>query len=141
MAVEKKKITYKFPTTTGAAIDRLYELRGQRQGLQKQADAVGAEESALRQHLIDTCQKSELNGARGTLATCTLVPKTVATVKDWHALYKYIKKHDAWDLLERRPSHAAYVARLEAKQKVPGVEPFHVTGLAVHKISGGKKKK
>lgn len=138
---EKKPKTYSFPTTVGAAIDRLYKLRELRKTHQREADKVGEEESALRDHLINTVKKSELNGAVGSLASCSLAPKTVARVTDWTAFYKYIKKHEAWDMLERRPSNAAYALRLEANEAVPGVEPFVVQGLSLHKVSGKKSSK
>ena len=47
-----------------------------------------------------------------------VVPKVV----DWNAFYRYIRKTEAFHMLERRPSRAAFRELHEAHKNVPGVE-------------------
>lgn len=123
----------KFPATLGACIDLLYKLRKERMDIEKKADAVKEKESALEAHLLETFKKTDLDGAKGKLATVGVSQATVPTVKDWDQLYKYIKKEDAFDLLQRRVSSTAYRERMDAKEVVPGVEPFITTKLSLRK--------
>ena len=77
--------TYKFPKTMGACADRIYELKNKRLAMQKEVDAVEAEEKALKEHIINTLPKSETTGVAGKLARVTVVTKQVPQVKDWEA--------------------------------------------------------
>lgn len=123
----------KFPTTVGACIDALYKLRQQRYAIERKAEALKKQENALENHIINTFKKSELDGARGKFAIAGIGQSTVPIVKDWDELYGFIKKHGAWDLLQRRVSATAYRERLEQKEVVPGVESFIVTKLYLRK--------
>ena len=121
------------PKTIGACIDALYKMRAERHAIEKKAEAVKEQESALEGYVLETFRKTDLDGARGKVAVAGITQATVPTVKDWDALYKYVKKKDAWDLLQKRVSATAYRERLDEKVVVPGVEPFTVTKLSLTK--------
>lgn len=122
------------PTINGRKIDALYALREQRLALERQVDQLREKEHALEEELIELCGKARLNGAKGKLASITVMSKLVASVKEWDLLYAYIKRNNAFELLQRRVSDAAVNERWAAKQQVPGVEPFQVTKLSVRKL-------
>lgn len=121
------------PKTIGACIDQMYKLRAKRQQIEKQAEDVKQQEAELEKHILDSFNKTDLDGARGKLAVAGITQSTVPTVKDWDQLYRYIKKEGAFDLLQRRVSATAYRERLEAEEVVPGVEPFNVIKLSLKK--------
>src|SRR5574344_2166580 len=98
--VEKPK--YKFPKAMGACADKLFELHNKRLAEQKKVDEIAAEESALKNHIIENLPKSEASGVAGKLARVTVVTKQVPQVKDWDLFYAYVKKNNAWDLMQRR---------------------------------------
>jgi hypothetical protein len=54
--------------------------------------------------------------------TIYLSPQIVPKVVDWEAFYGYIGKNQAYHMLERRPSRAAFRELYEAHKPVPGVE-------------------
>ena len=54
--------------------------------------------------------------------TIYLSPQIVPKVVDWDAFYGYIYKNQAYHMLERRPSRAAFRELYEAHKPVPGVE-------------------
>ena len=56
---------------------------------------------------------------RGTIY---LSPQIVPKVVDWDAFYEYIERNQAFHMLERRPSRAAFRELHEAHKPVPGVE-------------------
>lgn len=132
MSDEKPK--FKMPKTLGAAADRLYEVRQKRLDQQKVVDALAAEEAALKDHIINNLPKSEASGVAGKLCRVSVVTKAIPQVKDWDALYKYVKKTGAFELLQRRLSDAAIKERWEAGKTVPGIESFNVVSVSVNKL-------
>lgn len=126
--------TYKFPKALGACADKLYQLRALRLAEQKKVDAIEAEESALREHIISTLPKSEASGVAGKVARVAVLTKTVAQVQDWDALYKYVARTKQFDLLQRRVSDAAVKARWEDGKAVPGVDKFNAVTVSVTKL-------
>lgn len=125
--------TTKFPKTIGACIDKLFSLRKERLEIERDADEVREKESELEKHILESFNKSDLEGARGKDAVAGIIQSTVPTVKDWDKLFKYVKKEDAFDLLQKRVSATAYRERMDAKEVVPGVESFIVTKLSLRK--------
>ena len=123
----------KWPKTIGACIDLAYKLREERQEIAKQAEEVSKKENELKDYVLNTFKKDDIEGAKGKLATAGINRRTVAQVKDWPKLYKYIVKHGAFELLQRRVNDGAYRERLEANEVVPGVEPFQVVTLSLTK--------
>lgn len=125
---------YKFPKALGTCADRLYELRQKRLAMQKEVDVVAAEESALKEYLINTLPKSEASGVAGKLARVTVVSKVIPQVKDWDAFYKYVKKTGSFDLMQRRLTAPAVEARWEDGKEIPGVEHFNVVSISLNKV-------
>lgn len=131
MATEVK---YKFPKALGACADKLFELRDKRLAEQKKVDEIAAEETALKNHLIENLPKSEASGVAGKLARVTVVTKQVPQVKDWDAFYRYVKKTGSFDLMQKRLTDAAIKERWEAGKEVPGVEHFNAVSVSINKV-------
>lgn len=131
MATEVK---YKFPKAMGACADKLFELRNKRLEMQKAVDAVAAEETALKNHIIENLPKSEASGVAGKLARVTVITKVVPQVKDWDVFYKYVKKTGSFDLMQKRLTDAAIKERWEAGKEVPGVEHFNAITVSINKV-------
>jgi hypothetical protein len=131
MATEVK---YKFPKALGACADKLFELRNKRLAEQKKVDEITAEETALKNHIIENLPKSEASGVAGKLARVTVVTKQVPQVKDWDAFYKYVKKTGSFDLMQKRLTDAAIKERWESGKEVPGVEHFNAVSVSINKV-------
>lgn len=131
MATEVK---YKFPKALGACADKLFELRNKRLAEQKKVDEIAAEESALKNHIIENLPKSEASGVAGKLARVTVVTKQIPQVKDWDAFYRYVKKTGSFDLMQKRLTDAAIKERWEAGKEIPGVEHFNAVSVSINKV-------
>ena len=129
----------KFPKTIGEAVDLLYKVREQRLNIEKQAAAVKEQETALKEHIMNNFDKSSVEGVKGKLATASFIHSTVPSVKDWDALYEYIRKNKAYDLMQRRLSVEACRARWDTKKTIPGVEPIPLVTLSL--VKAGTKSK
>lgn len=125
---------YKFPKALGACADRFFELREKRLAMQKEVDAVEAEEKALKEHLIQNLPKSEASGVAGKKCRVSVVTKPIPQVEDWDAVYKYIKRTGSFELLQRRLADGAVKERWEAGKEIPGVTHFNVVTLSVNKL-------
>lgn len=121
------------PKTLGGCADKLMRLRDERQELTKKIDAIKAHENAIKEKLIEELPKDDAQGVTGKLARVTIKTKKVGTVKDWSALYEYIRKKKDFSLLQRRLSDAAVKEQWEAGKKIPGVEPFNVIQVSLTK--------
>lgn len=97
-------------------------------------DLLQSEESAIKEHIINTLPKSEASGVAGKLARVTIVTKQIPQVKDWDAFYKYVKKTSSFDLLQRRLTDSAIKERWEAGKEVPGVEHFNAVSVSINKV-------
>jgi hypothetical protein len=115
-------------------IDLAYNLRAKRLEAERQVEAMKAEEMAVKEHIISRFTKDDIASARGHAATASVSPVTIPHVTDSAAFYEYVRANDAFDMLERRPSRAAFKARLENNEQVPGVEPMVVVNLSLTKV-------
>jgi hypothetical protein len=119
----------------GACIDSLYKVRAKRLEQQHKVEELAKEEERVREHLLTVLNEGKMEGAKGRLATAAISRTTIPIVKDWDAFVAYVRKNNAFDLIERRPAKLAFRERLEAKQSVPGLEPFVVVSISLTKSS------
>lgn len=131
MATAKK---IKLPTNPGDLADRYHELRERRLAIDRLAAEAKALETSCYEALKVALNKAGLTSAGGKHHCATLVSKRVANVKDWEAFYGYIKKHNAFELLQRRPSMKAIEERWDAKKEIPGVAAEVITELSITKL-------
>ena len=89
----------KFPSKLGACVDKAYTLRAERLEIEKQAEELKKQEAALKDHIIATFSKADIDGAKGKVASASVTRSVKGNVKDWPAVYAYIEKNDAWDLM------------------------------------------
>ncbi len=114
------------PTTErNAKIKQRHKLELERKKLSTQLKGLEDQISELDAELIQSLQDSDeeqvkINGGIGI----KLVSSTVPSVKDWDAFYAWIKKNNAFWMLERRPSVTGYRDTLAAGKAIPGVESF-----------------
>ena len=124
----------KAPKTIGEAADRLFKTKLKRLDAQKVVDELAKEEAALKEFIINELPKSNAAGVTGKLARVTVSNKSTPQVKDWDAFNAYVKKHNAFELLQRRLSVAAVEERLEAGVNLPGVEVFFYPHVSINKV-------
>lgn len=142
-APAKKPRTFKFPKSMGACADRLYDTRERRLAAQRIVDEIEEEEKALKEHIISNLKKND-TGAAGRHHRVQVITDQIPRVADWRKLYDYIKRNDAFDLLQRRLNDKAVAEREEALNErlrkgakpklLPGTEKFTVVKVSLTKI-------
>ena len=135
MPAETKPVqTFHLPKTLGACADQLYETRCHRLEVEREAKELCALEAALKEKIIQELPRSEASGVAGKLARVSVSLKEIPQVKDWPKFYAYVSKHKCYELLQRRLSDAAIKERLEAGEKLPGVELFKTPVVSLNKV-------
>jgi len=141
------KPMFKAPKTLAAAADKVYELREERLGFSRQADAIKAEEGFLREHLIENIPKGDATGVVGKVVRVVIKTDVVPVADDWSKIYAHIvedylahkkKKtgqHDgAFALLNKALNSASVKEQWEAGKAVPGVGKFNSKSLSINKL-------
>ncbi len=105
------------------------KLRDQRKELESKCAALGAEEKALKDFVLDTFDKADLREVKTKAGTARLAVKDVPQAEDWEKIYAHIKKTGEFDLLQKRLGERACQERWDAKVAIPGVKKFHVVTL------------
>lgn len=121
-----KALPKKTPASLGAQIDKLWLLREKRLKVDKESEKLKSEEYALKQKLIKLYKQDDLNGARGKLGSASIDKKDYPTIKaeDWDKTYAYIKKNNAFELLQRRINEGAVRELWALGKQIPGVGKF-----------------
>jgi len=128
------KLKFAFPKTIGACADRLYALKQQRLAESKGLDQMKAEETALKEHIIDTLPRSESTGAAGKVARVTIVLKMRAEVQDFEALVKWALKNKRLDLLTRGINNTVATELWDEGKTVPGLEAVQYKTISLNKV-------
>lgn len=69
------------------------------------------------------------------VGTVALAEETVPQVTDWDSVYEYIKNNDAFYLLQRRMSSAAWREAMTIGEEIKGTEPYIVQKLNIRKAA------
>ena len=120
------------------------ELRDRKAKIKKEAEDAEAALSVLQDAIGDKIR--EIMHANGVTSvktahgTAYIAYRESATVADWDVLLGFIKKSEAWDLLERRVSKSAVKDRMEEDRNgnyhhepPPGVNFVRIEGVNVRR--------
>lgn len=126
------------PKSVGRCADLYHDVRELRLLMEKEVEAVKARETEIQEHIINNLSKSDDTGAAGLRYRAQVRTEDKPQVSDdkggWPALWAYIKKHDRFDLLQKRLGEKAIADMWDAGESVPGVAVVHVPKLSITKI-------
>lgn len=114
----------------GALIDSINDVRESRRLLAAQDKELEATYKDLEEKIKARLAAEGMDKGTGKKATASLTTVTVATIKDWDAVCKWVKKTGHFQLFQRRISDPAYREILELKKAgVPGLDAFDKINL------------
>ena len=129
------------PPSIGRCADLYHDIRDVRLAMQKQVEAIEAREREVKNHIIDNLSKSIDTGAAGLRYRAQIVTKTKYVVSraegvdGWGVLFSWIRKNDAFHMLQKRLNDKAvedWVA--ENGRELPGTERFNAVDVSITKI-------
>lgn len=143
----------KLPKSLGACVDLYHETRTRRLAENKKVEEIKLQETFIANHVIDNVPKGD-SGAIGSKYKGVVKTDTIFQVDDWEKFYDWIKKNNAFEVLNRALNQAAIsehvdalnvkidAANLKAKNPadrkprklLPGVKTFTALKLSVTKL-------
>lgn len=142
MAEEKEskmRVSIKIPKDPGACADLLYRQREARLFVTAQTKQFKFNESALKDYMLNTFEKSDLTGVRGKLASVAIDYEYYPSLTDATKFFEWVAKNKRWDLLYKQVNADAWREMHLKKKAVPGVEPYRDVKFSVTKIAAPKK--
>lgn len=138
------KVGGPLPTSMGRCADLYHDVREMRLAMEKEVAEIAARENEIKSHIIDNLSKGSDTGAAGLRYRAQVVTKRtprIASASDgypqggWGALTSWIRKHNRFDLLQKRLSDKAVMDWQEQEgRNLPGIETVNVPSLSVTKI-------
>lgn len=127
------------PASIGRCADLYRDVRELRLLMEKEAEAVKARETEIKEHLINSLSKGADTGAAGLRYRAQIVTKDSVRVSEeqggWGIVYSWIRKNDRFDMLHKRLNEKAVKEWMEVEQRVlPGTEVIQVKDVSVTKI-------
>ena len=104
-------------STIGQRIDQLYDLRERKRDLEDEIKKLQEEMGVLESELMLEMDSQGVDRSSGKKASVSIQESVKPNVQDWDLFHKFIKKNDAFYLLERRPSVTACREMIETKGK------------------------
>lgn len=95
------------PSTIGATIDALITIRSEINGLNKKVSGLKAGKKELEDHFLSLADEQDTESGSGKTGTASIGEDEMTSVEDWDLVYKYIRRNNAFYLLERRVAQAA----------------------------------
>lgn len=110
----------------GSMIDALFDLRAKKWELEERAAEIGKIMEGKEAEIMAALETQGLDKATGRKARVGVNESVVPQMENWDEYWAYIRRHNAFELLERRPAAAAWrehAARRRDKT-VPGTVPY-----------------
>lgn len=120
----------------GPLIDRMYQIKLYKAGLQKQIDGLNEEYDNIELQVLGMLDDMGLDSAKAETALATKSETSVPVAVDWDALNAYIVENNALYLLQRRPAVTALKELFDSGETIPGVELRPKTTLSLRKRVG-----
>ncbi len=125
------------PKTLGTCIDKMYEVRARRLELQREAEELKKDETALREAALDHMRRDRTTKATGKVATFSYRPEAVPVVEDWDAFYDWVSEEGAFECLQRRLNGGACMEYIEDEESnVRGLKVETVNKFSLTKAGG-----
>ena len=110
----------------GLQIDQVWALREKVREHEDKIKELKAVITGREYELLLSMEKQGLTSVKGNLAAANISESVVPQVEDWTALYAFIRRNNAFELLERRCAAGAFREHAERRRDhtVPGVVPY-----------------
>jgi hypothetical protein len=114
------------PPALGPMIDALFDLREQKRYWEAKADELAEVIRTKENAVMAELEAQGLDKAAGRKARVGISESVVPQVEDWDQFYAFIRRNNAFELLERRAAAGAYREHAASRRDktVPGVVPY-----------------
>jgi len=111
--------------TIGDIVDAMWRVREKRRSIAATEKELSSKQHRLELMLIQKLDEQKTTKGQGKLGGASIKTAVEPTATDWPSIWRWIKRHDDFGLLQKRLSPARYRELLEKYPKgVPGIAPF-----------------
>lgn len=110
----------------GEQIDAIQHIRDQIDGLEEEIKELKKILDVKLYILLKVLDKEQTPTAAGKLARASVEESVVPQVEDWEKYWAFIRRHNAFELLQKRPAEAAWREHAARRREgtVPGTVPY-----------------
>lgn len=107
----------------GELSKQLFDLKADKTQLNVQLKELNGLIKLLEIKLLDEMNEQDIQKIGNEHGTVYVSRQVVPSVVNWDEFYEYIREHNYFHMLERRPSRPAFRESYEQGERVPGVDP------------------
>ena len=130
---KRKKKASKPAPALGELIDKMYEHDQRIDEAQAVVRKLNAVRAKIEERLLEAMRVAKVKSSKGELGLAMIRSTQHPKIKDSYALWRYITKKKAYDLMQNRVASKAYFDRVEDGEEVPGVEVYTSTKISLTK--------
>jgi Asp-tRNA(Asn)/Glu-tRNA(Gln) amidotransferase B subunit len=130
-------VKVKTPKRLAALLLKLKKAKAVYEKVTKQEEAAKKVKTDLEERILLELNKQNLDSLSALGLTVSRITVDIIEAVTWDTLYKYIKKYNAFDLLQKRVAVTAVIERRDAGKTVQGVKLGRLKRLSVHKSKRG----
>lgn len=128
------KAEFKKAKTQGSRADFYYEADKHRLEVNREVEEMKTFLSKLGKWFMQELPESDTTGVAGKIARIQIKPDERPSITDWPAFYAFIKKNNAFELLNRAVNAKSVKERWDAGKVIPGVGKFHFKKVSITKV-------
>lgn len=110
--------------SVGDKINAMHAKREEKRALEAKIKELEGEIRVIEVDLINTMDSQGVKLSQTDRARAEVIEATYPQVENWEEFWAYIRKHNAFHLLERRPSSASCNEMFGLRKAIPGVTAF-----------------
>lgn len=124
--LESPPISTPTGVSLGQLIDALFDLREIKRGYEAKADELAEVIRVKEAGIMAELEAQGLDKATGRKAHVGINESIVPQIENWDLFYAFIRRNNAFELLERRAAAGAYREHAAARRDktVPGAVPY-----------------
>lgn len=125
----------------GRVVEKYMRLRSDKERIVNETKAITAkiqeEMNLLETYIMQQMEVDDVTSYKTKHGTAFKTTRDFAKVGDWDSMLEFVRKNDAWQLLEKRVSKQAVQSYLDAGEPLPpGVDWTSVVEINIRKPSG-----
>lgn len=118
----------------GQRVDFYYAADAHRKEINRDAKRMDEFLAKLGKWFMQQLPENDTTGVAGKTARIQIKKDTIPRVTDWPKFHAFIKKNNAFELLNRAVNVKSVKERWDDKKQVPGVDKFDIKKVSLTKI-------
>lgn len=116
-------------------------MRNEIEKLESQVKDIKQKRELVQNALLEACSALNVSGLKTSVGTLTRSLKTRYWTSDWPSMYKFMKEHDALDLMEKRIAQGNFKEFLEKNPDLvpPGLQADQEYTVVIRRSKDNKE--